>query len=399
MRIGLITGEFPPMQGGVGAFSQRLAQAMAGMGHEVHVVTHREARPEPSGSSRYSLSQLKEPLETDWGLLHPIGRRWGWGDISRIAEVTIRYDLQVLNIQYQAAAFNMRSPAINLAPWRLSGLAKTAVTFHDLKVPYLFPKAGRLREFVVRLAAKKSHGVIVTNNGDREVISQWALGKTKVAEIPIGSNIKVHEATPEEISDARRELGVSEEALLLGYFGFVNPSKGADLLVMALEHLDDDVHLVFIGGRTGSSDHETNEQFLARVNRDLEARGLTHRVHATGFLPDKETSHFLQAADLMVLPYRDGASLRRGTLMAGLAHGKAVVSTQPDPAAPQLRHGENIWLAERDDARALAAAIENVGRDAALRAKLADGAKRLSQEFGWESIAARTVSFYESLER
>lgn len=398
MRIGLITGEFPPMQGGVGAFSERLAEAMAELGHEVHVVTHREARPDLVDGERYRLTQLREPVDAGWGLLHPVSRRWGWSDVARVAQVAIRYDLDVLNIQYQAAAYNMRNPAINLAPWRLKGLAATVITYHDLRVPYLFPKAGRLRGYVVRLAAKKSHGVIVTNAGDRETVEQWVLGTTQVTEIPIGSNIKVHEATPQALSAARRQLGVRDGAFVLGYFGFLNASKGADLLVQALEQLDKDVHLVFIGGRAGSSDRENNERFVERVDQETEQRGLGQRVHATGFLPDRETSHYLQAADLIVLPYRDGASLRRGTLMAALAHGRPVVSTAPETPVTQLSHGENIWLAERDDAEALAAAIGNVRQDDALRARLASGARRLSGAFSWEGIASRTVAFYEALE-
>lgn len=399
MRIGLITGEFPPMQGGVGAFSERLAQAMAAQGHDMHVVTDREARPELESGARYSLSQLREPLETDWGMLHPIGRRWGWGDVSRIAEVAIRYDLEVLNIQYQAAAYNMRSPAINLAPWRLKGLATTVVTFHDLRVPYLFPKAGRLRQFFVRVAAKRSHGVIVTNGGDRQTVAEWTLGKTALTEIPIGSNIIVHDTTSRAVSDARRRLGLSDDDFLLGYFGFLNPSKGADLLVQALAQLGKDVHLLFIGGRTGSSDRQTNAQFVAQVQEEAAERGVSERLHATGFVPDRETSTYLQAADLIVLPYRDGVSLRRGTLMAALAHGRPIVSTQPETAAPQLNHGENVWLVARDDVQALAAAIGKLRLDAALREKLSNGAKRISDAFSWEDIAARTVEFYETLDR
>lgn len=387
------------MQGGVGAFTERLARAMAGMDHDVHVITHREARSELEGSARYSLSQLKEPLEREWGLLHPVARRWSWSDVSRVAEVAKRYDLNVLNVQYQAAAFNMRVPAINLAPWRLKGLATTVVTFHDLRVPYLFPKAGRLRTFVVRLAAKTSHGIIVTNNADRETVAGWTLDKTKVIEIPIGSNIAVHSVTSEVVRDARRALGLSDEAFLLGYFGFLNPSKGADLLVKALEQLEWNVHLVFIGGRTGSSDRQTNEQFVAQVDREMERGGLSDRVHLTGFLPDKEASTYLQAADLMVLPYRDGASLRRGTLMAALAHGRPVISTKPETTVPELDHGKNIWLVERNHTQALAEAIKKVRHDAALRVKLAAGAKRLSREFSWDAIAARTISFYEDLGR
>ena len=39
MRIGFVTGEYPPMQGGVGAFTRELARAMVKVGHEVYVHT------------------------------------------------------------------------------------------------------------------------------------------------------------------------------------------------------------------------------------------------------------------------------------------------------------------------------------------------------------------------
>ena len=45
LKIGLVTGEFPPMVGGVGAFTDELAGALFELGHEVHVITDRAARP------------------------------------------------------------------------------------------------------------------------------------------------------------------------------------------------------------------------------------------------------------------------------------------------------------------------------------------------------------------
>ena len=39
MKIGLVTAEYAPMQGGVGDFTREVARALAALGHEVHVVT------------------------------------------------------------------------------------------------------------------------------------------------------------------------------------------------------------------------------------------------------------------------------------------------------------------------------------------------------------------------
>ena len=47
MRIGLITGEYPPMQGGVGDFTQELGKGLAALGHDVHVITDKSPVPSP----------------------------------------------------------------------------------------------------------------------------------------------------------------------------------------------------------------------------------------------------------------------------------------------------------------------------------------------------------------
>ncbi|MDX1688438.1 MAG: glycosyltransferase family 4 protein [Candidatus Promineifilaceae bacterium] len=397
MRIGLVTGEYPPMQGGVGAFTRELAHALDDLGHEVHVVTHREARPSPPAGERYSLQQLREPIDVAYAHLHAQARRWRWGDVNMVADVVRRYDLDVINVQYQAAAYNMLSAAINLAPWRLKGLIPVAVTFHDLRVPYLFPKVEPLRHFMVRFMARQAHGVIATNYEDYATLQTWGIEEACIRQIPIGSNITVH--TPEEVDVlvTRRKLGLRPADVLLGYFGFLNESKGADTLVRALARLDERFHVVFIGGRTGASDTANNQAFLGRLERLIDEMGVGERVHWTEFLPDEAVSAHMAAADVMVLPYRDGVSLRRGTLMAALAHGRPVVSTRPATPIPALRHGKELWLAPPADADGLADAIRTVAEDDDLRQQLAVGAKQAAQQFTWDKIGRRTAAFLEEL--
>lgn len=397
MRIGLVTGEYPPMQGGVGDFTRELAQALNEVGHEIHVVTRRDARPSLPAGERYSLQQLREPVDVGYAQLHAQARRWRWGDVNRIADVVRRYDLDVVNVQYQAAAYNMLSAAINLAPWRLKGLVPVAVTFHDLRVPYLLPKVGPLRRFVVRFMARQARGVIATNQEDDATLRGWGIEEARIRQIPIGSNIAVH--TPEEVDVlvVRRKLGLRPADVLLGYFGFLNESKGADTLVRALARLDERFHVVFIGGRTGTSDTANNRAFLARLERLIGDLEVDERVHWTDFLPDEAVSAHMVAADVMVLPYRDGVSLRRGTLMAALAHGRPVISTRPAAPIPALPHEQAIWLTPPDDADALTEAIRTVVGDDELRRRLAAGAEEVAQQFTWDKIARRTAAFFAEL--
>jgi glycosyltransferase involved in cell wall biosynthesis len=118
---------------------------------------------------------------------------------------------------------------------------------------------------------------------------------------------------------------------VLGYFGFLNLSKGGSDLMQVLKILSDrgmPVKLVLIGGRTGSSD-PTNAEYAAQVEQLIEALGVTDRVMATGYREPPDVSRALLLCDVMVLPYVDGASLRRGSLLAAIAHGRAIVTTEP----------------------------------------------------------------------
>jgi len=382
------------MEGGVGSFTQELGKAIASQGHEVHIITSLQARAE---NSKRHIWSPHEPLDIGFAQLHPRINRWHWSAVNAIARVVLEYDLQIVNIQFQAAAFDMRIPAINALPWRLGDVSKTVVTFHDLRVPYLFPKAGRLRPWIINRLAKSADGVIVTNDDDKEQLLDAGVNSIDLTRIPIGSNITVDQApSAAKIRTIRKELGLNDEEILLGYFGFLNESKGADILLHALAGLDINTHLIFLGASTGSSDPE-NKAFLLHIQQSIERLRLDSRIHWSGFLTDSALSTYFQAADIMVMPYRDGVSLRRGTLMAILAQGRPLITTQSQGKIPELVHGQNVWLSPIDDIGALSDAIRKLSVDEALRNQLALGAQQLSKSFSWEKIAEMTCDFYSML--
>ena len=380
MRIGQITGEYPPMQGGVGAFTQELGRALSALGHDVFIYTDHRAASAPSGALHVTAE----------------ARGWGLGTLRRIRRWARAHRLDVVNLQYQAAAYGM-TPPIHALPLVLRR-PRVVVTFHDLLVPYLFPKAGPLRRQAVLTLARTADGVIVTNAGDEAQLATER-GIARLVRIPIGSNI--HPTPPPDFERAawRAAHGYTPRDFVIGYFGFLNASKGVETLleaVAALRAEDLPARLLMIGGRTGTSD-PTNAAYAAQIEARVAALGLSEAVTWTGFVDDAEVSAHLLTADAIALPYRDGASYRRGSLMAALAHGCAIVSTQPRSAAPDLRDGEHALLVPPDDPQALAVALRALADDATLRARLGTSARALAQQFTWERIAARTAAFFQSL--
>ena len=376
MRIGLVTGEYPPHQGGVGDFTRELARALTDLDHQVDVLTG------PAGDV---------PDDGRGPMAQRVVRHWRWGCWRQVLSAAQELGLEVLNLQYQAAAYGMH-PAVNFLPRRSRNLP-VVVTFHDLKVPYLFPKAGRLRWEVVRMLARRADAVVVTNREDYLRLEQ-DLPPDRLSLIPIGSNIPAAPPPGYERNAERALWGVGPDDLLLGYFGFLNESKGGEELIRVLALLVErgvPAHLLMVGGRVGTSD-ATNKAYAEQVDRLIAESGLRERVHWTGYSRPAQVSAGLLATDVCVLPYRDGVSFRRGTLHACLAHGRVVVTTRPTVPLPEVRDGENMLLTTPRDVGGLAGAVVRVAADAVLRARLEAGAAALAAEFAWEQIARQTAS-------
>jgi hypothetical protein len=124
---------------------------------------------------------------------------------------------------------------------------------------------------------------------------------------------------------------------------------------------------------------------------------LSERVEVTGPCSAADVSAHLLAADLAVLPFLDGASYRRGSLLAALAHGVPTITTAPQTLLiPPLLDGLHARVVKKTDVTMLGKAIMELAVDEATRAQLATGGRTLAARFAWSSIAAQhenSVSF------
>jgi len=400
-RVLLITGEYPPAQGGVGDYTCRLGLALEERGVALRVLTRRRDIP---FSSTPPVRQPKVALPL---LAHRIMP-------SAVLNALRGTRSRVAHIQYQTGAYEMR-PTINFLPLLLRRLwgGKTVVTFHDLLVPYLFPKAGPVREWVTRLLARTVDAVIATNPEDAEQLRSWGVRRLEL--IPIGSNISNNPPKGFNRDAWRARFGLGSDTTLLAYFGFLNSSKGLDDLLRALAVLREngDYRLLMVGGGIGSSD-PTNRATAAYLDNLAKELGVHGDLIWTGFLAPQEVSAALLSADMAVLPYAEGASFRRGSLMAVLEHGLPLVTTYPptanpklkiqnpkskiqNPEWPQLRHRDNAFLVPAGDSSALAYAVRQVAGDDDLRERLGAGARSLAAFFGWSHIATMHLHLYDEL--
>ena len=409
MHVCFLTGEYPPMQGGVADHTRHLAKHLVQLGLEVSILTSSKVASE----ARSPLSNIRlYPIMTGWNL--DCWRQVGlWLDEHRP---------DLLHIQYQAAAYDLGG-WVNWLPWWLrwrKTCPRIVVTFHDLRVPYLFPKAGLLRWRSILALARHSDAVIVTNLEDEQTLRK-ALGirgsenqelglsssttpdlppRDFLTRIPLGSNVDPQLPPDYNRDDWRAKIGIRKHTLLLAYFGFLNESKGGEDLILALEHLvrqGYDANLLMIGGQVGDAD-PTNRAYADRVRSLVQSCGLGECVHWTGYTSLEEVSGNLLASDVVVMPYRDGVSFRRTTFIAALCHGRPVVTTNPTVPLVELQDGRNVLLVPPHDVDELARAVARLADDADLRARLSAGAELLGTRFDWSTVSQQTFDLYRSLD-
>lgn len=373
MLIGIVTGEYPPMQGGVGAYTQILATELARQGHTVFVFSTTEAR-----NKNLALA-LTNPIE-----------KWDFASLRAVKHWAEALDVDVINLQFQTAAFGM-SGWIHFLP-NILGKIPCVTTFHDLRFPYLFPKAGKLRDWIVMHLARASKGVIATNHEDYARLKHLK----KSALIPIGSNI-LQAANSHDIEKAWQTAQTGD--FKIAYFGLLNRSKGLDVLLEAVAQLRTEgipARLALVGAGAGSSD-PTNAAFIQELEQQITTLKLKEFVYQTGFLEDGAVTAYLTQSDVVALPFIDGASYRRGSLMAAIHSGCAIVTTQPQVDIPAFRNGDNMRLVEAGNIEALTDALRELYEKPGLRGKFRQGAEKLASEFEWSQIAEKCVAFFEQV--
>ncbi|MGQ9550153.1 MAG: glycosyltransferase family 4 protein [Roseiflexus sp.] len=380
MHIVLLSAEYPPAPGGVGDYTRNLGMTLLQRGLEVTVLTGAGVDSEEHQQVRV----VRLPL-----------REWNWRCWRVVRRALVDLKPDILHIQYQTGAYGMH-PAINLLPWRLrlgEDRPRIVATAHDLLPPYLFPKAGPIRDWVTRRLLIDADAAVATNEADAALLRRWGVGQRdhQMAVIPIGANITVAPPPTYERQTWRARLGITPEMTLIAYFGLISPSKGIGTLVQALTHLPDTFRLLVIGGEATAPQ---DRAYTGDVLKQIAAARLEGRVHITGYCDEATVSAHLLASDLAALPFVDGASFRRGSLLATLAHGVPTITTPGHAALVDKTH---VLLTPVGDAVALAGAIAQLAGTPALRARLSAGGAALAAQFSWEEIARRHEEVYRAV--
>lgn len=366
MRIGLVTAAYPPDLDGIGDYTWWMAKTMVEQGHEVTILTRHGAVTEISGvtvigfydSNRpESVSDLAAALDS-----RPRNRRLDW-----------------LVLQYNPFSWGRRGfcPAVPLA---LSSILRKpehpriAVMLHETTVPAWPWKFAIMRiwqRIFLKSVCRVAHHVFISTVRWMPEIRPFVLPDS-VSVLPVGANI------PRSTLDhqtAKARLSLEAESLVIGIFGGAHVSRRLD----------------WIAETATAISAEYPKSQVVHVGPDgVELRKIfgDQAVRYEGILEADKVADRLRAMDLLLSPFIDGVSTRRGSVMAALANGVPVATTKREWTDEVFSNAPIgcVLLSKAKTAKEFA--NEVVDWTKSLRPDLGASIEAFSEHyFGWAAIA------------
>jgi glycosyltransferase involved in cell wall biosynthesis len=378
----LITAEYPPVPGGVGDYTHLVAGGLARAGGgPVHVWTGLSRSGERS--SRPTPEQPGVAVCRDAG-------RWSRSDLARLdAALDDTPGPRRLLVQYVPQAFGYRGMNLALPRW-LARRRQTGdevwVMFHEAYIPLRWgdrPTWWLLsvgQQFMARALLAGCARAFVSMHALVGRLRRLAPRAVPIEWVPVPSGVPVRD-DPHAAATVRRELAPAGD-VVIGCFGAFGASQRSLLARVLPPLLTPRGRVGLLIGRNGP-----------QLARELEAAhpGLAGRLRATGGLEAASVSQHLLACDVMIQPYDAGVVAKRTSLMACLAHGRAVVTHLGRDSEPLWAETDGVALGP-DDGPGLVEAAEALIADPASRARLGRAARQLyDRRFALEyTIAALT---------
>jgi len=117
------------------------------------------------------------------------------------------------------------------------------------------------------------------------------------------------------------------------------------------------------------------------------------RVHALGYVPAPQVSLWLQFATLVLAPLAEGVGARKGTVMAALQHGQAVITTKGHHTLEDIAWNEVCMMAPLDRKVFAATAVEAFN-DPDLRTEIGRAARTEYDAHASASVTALGILDY-----
>ncbi|MGJ1436877.1 hypothetical protein [Sphingobacterium siyangense] len=330
-KVTIITGAYPPKVCGVGDYTAKLIAELRKLSSFEIDLFYKD-----TWSLKYLINYIRELLSRKSNFYH-------------LQYPTEGYGYSVLPLLL-----------LLLLPYH-----KRIVTIHEFSSRNL--SAYIYTGFLVFFSAK----TIVTNALEYKHACRFTLNKKKVHVIPIASNISASANANRKFSD--REID-------LAYFGHIRPIKGLEDFIYTRGLIKQRINCKIIG--------QSLDNYRDFFNT-IQNRATEYQIEMVANRSQDVVEGLLANTKILYLPYPDGISNRRGTLLAGIQNGCVIVSRYSQHKDFNNFFKDHCHLVKNNDEAAIT--IENI---------LFGKSEHKSTEalrviFSWKNVVAKHQSLYQ----
>jgi len=398
-KVALFTNEYPPhVYGGAGVHVEYLARELS--------------RLVPVEVRCFGEQDERTPS------LHVRGYP-AWAAASEGTDPRFRGALDAVQRSLAMARDTLDADVVHCHTWytQMGGLlAKRlwgiplALTTHSLEPlrPWKVEQLGnayRLSTWIERTAIEDADAVIAVSRETRaDVLRLFDVAPERVHVVHNGIDLDEYRFDPGV--DALVAHGIDPDRPYVLFVGRVTRQKGIIHLVNAIPAIDPSLQVVLCAGAPDT--REIGEEMAARVAEVSAARpGVTW---IREMLPRPAAIQLYSHAAVFCCPsvYEPFGIINLEAMACGTAVVASAVGGIPEVVVPgetgllvdvEIRPGSFDPVDPARFSADLAAAIDRVGLDPALREEMGRaGRRRAEAEFGWDAIAARTLSVYRSID-
>lgn len=287
----IITGTYPPARCGVGDYVQNMLNTTIGKKWKLFYRTS------------WKLNQL----------------------IACICDLKKETD-DVINLQYPTVGYGASIVPHLLAIYAVVCLHKRLyITLHE------YSQLGWKGKLAISILFPFAHDIIFTTSFEMDCAKRYNPWLRKGHVIKIRSNIPADKPS----------RSINERKYDVGYFGYIRPQKGIEQFISVADFLQKEGKQVYVMGQTQPEFGWYNEPIL----KDLANKN----IHYYGDQTTEDVARILSNTKIVYLPFPDGLSERRGSFLAAVINGAAVISQAGKYTSQDQKN--NFTLIEPDNAK------------------------------------------------
>ncbi|WP_440059998.1 glycosyltransferase family 4 protein [Thermogladius sp. 4427co] len=375
MKIVHVIHHYWPIVGGIENVVKALAEGMAKLGHEVHVITSTygaENRPREEVINGVYIHRVKSLRLYSPDLTYPL-------EIPK----NILRDADIVHGHSQNSLF-----AVKIVEEAKKLGVKTAMHFMAVDAfgnypnPFIRPLASYYGRLCVRKAISVSDIKLAKSLRDINILE--TMFDVRALYVPDGIDKNLLEI-PSMAEEFQRKYGLHKPFIV--YIGRLHKLKGVDILIKAMSIAikeDPELYAVIIG---------PGEQ---RPYRELAKRlGVEGNVLFLGFVNEKTKIGAIDSSIALVLPsICDYVEVYSLVVSEAWARGKPVIASSVGEIPYRVKHMVNGLLVPPRNPKALAETIIAIAQDKKLSRKL--GLEGKKQVVVWDEVISKLLVLYTS---